>query len=40
MARSVAQAAKCANGSLVIEQAPLKQNSNCDYSYGGCGNEQ
>ena len=36
MARSVAQAAKCANGSLVITQAPLKQNSNCDFSYGGC----
>ena len=36
MARSVAQAAKCANGSLVITQAPLMQNSNCDFSYGGC----
>ena len=36
MVRSVAQAAKCANGSLVITQAPLMQNSNCDFSYGAC----
>ena len=36
MVRSVAQAVKCANGSLVITQAPLMQNSNCDFSYGAC----
>ena len=36
MVRSVAQAAKCANGSLVITQVPLMQNSNCDFSYGAC----